>query len=107
MNQGQGCEYYDQGTTKGFSLRVQLGAVTYGELPRTPVTSCSLSILRIRIATPRAAVVNVILMNRNNWQVVSGLPRNPPEEYASPVEHKYYLIDTLLLVFLLWATISS
>jgi hypothetical protein len=69
MYQGQGCEYYDQGTTmKGFSLHVhaQPGAFTYGELPRTPVELLSLSTFRIRIAIARAAVVNVILMNRNN-----------------------------------------
>jgi hypothetical protein len=87
MNQGQGCEYYDQRATsirRWFSLRVHapLGVVTYGELPRIPVALYLLSTVRIRIATARAAVVNVILMNRNNYssRFVSGRPQSSLKE---------------------------
>jgi hypothetical protein len=51
--------------------------MTNGELPRIPATSLRLSTLRIRIATARAAVANVILMNRNSYRVVSDDPRIP------------------------------
>lgn len=44
---------------------------TYGELPTAPIIPLCNSISRIRIATPRAAVVNVILMNRKSWEVTS------------------------------------
>jgi hypothetical protein len=71
MNQGQGCEYYDQGTTSHYekvsaAFACATSCNTYGELPRIPVELLSLSTFRIRIAIARAAVVNVILMNRNN-----------------------------------------
>jgi hypothetical protein len=54
--------------------------MTNGELPRIPVALLCLSTFRIRIATARAAVVNVILMNRNSYRVVSGNQRIPPKE---------------------------
>jgi hypothetical protein len=37
--------------------------MTYGELPTIPITPYCNSKMRILIATARAAVVNVILMN--------------------------------------------
>jgi hypothetical protein len=70
MNQGQGCKYDDQGATKGLSpestIHVRPDEITYGELPRAPSEPLSLRTLRIRIAIARAAVVNTILINRNN-----------------------------------------
>lgn len=54
-------------------VHVRPGEITYGELPRAPSESLPLSIFRIRIAIARAAVVNTILINRNNWQVAVSL----------------------------------
>lgn len=42
------------------------GEITYGETPREPSELLPFSTFRIRIATARAAVVNTILINRNN-----------------------------------------
>jgi hypothetical protein len=38
------------------------------ELPTAPIALPSLSILRIRIARPRAALVNVMQMNRKSYR---------------------------------------
>jgi len=72
MNQGQGCKYDDQGAISQLRkvptlrLHARASEITYGELPRAPSELLPFSTFRIRIAIARAAVVNTILINRNN-----------------------------------------
>ena len=79
--------------------------MTNGELPRIPVELVCFSTFRIRIATPRAAAVNVILMNRNSYQAVSGNTGiSTQRKRALPKGHRCYSIDTFSHAFLFSAT---
>lgn len=58
-----------------FTIRVGLNSwdvITYGELPTAPITLFLISVFRIRMAIPRAAVVNTILMNLKSYHLVNG-----------------------------------
>jgi hypothetical protein len=46
---------------------------THGELPRAPVALFRISVFRIRIATPSAAVVNAMLMNLKSCKGVTAV----------------------------------
>jgi hypothetical protein len=62
---------------------------TNGELPTAPIMWSCISRCRIRMAIPRAAVVNVMFMNRKSWRVLNKRPRC---KYAGLANGTYVLV---------------
>lgn len=92
MNQGQRRKYDDERSTRQSSMTwLSKGFVTFthGELPTAPIKSLSVSHCLIRIATAKAAVVNVMFVNLKSYEGVK--VRAEQEKGRGAPEARIYL----------------